>query len=302
VAHRVRERRPVPADAGLVRRRLANELKQARAAAGLSHPQVAAHLGVALTTILRIEGATMSVSEPTAIALGRLYGTASDIVQRWRQMGTQSRRQPFGSYRDVLPATYRHYLAVESMAVRIVQWAPMLVPELLQSPAYTHTVTQTVTTTTTTDAAEQVVARRATLTAARQTALLEQPSPPRLEIFLDEGVLERLARGPDVMLDQLEHLRRYVDHPRVTIQIAGHASGLHRGLLGGFTILEFGSGDPPLAFTHPQPYTANEASEQLAGFQDLIQALTAVATHPKQLDEIIDSCLGLNPFEFGAIP
>jgi len=287
----------IPADAGLVRRRLASQLRQAREAAGLTHQQVAAALGWALTTIIRIEGGIVRVAETSLMALGGLYGSDRATVARWRQMATASRWQAFRGYRDVVPDTYRAYLTLESAATRITQWAPLFVPELLQSGVYTQALAEI---SAPVQAAADVAARRATLTAARQTALLEQPHPPQLTMFLDEGVVERLARGPDLMLDQLDDLRRYVDHPHITIQFAGHAAGFHRGLLAAFTILEFDT-DPPLLFKHAEPYTAAEVAGQLPVYQETVQTLAAAATHPKQLEDVLDACLGLNPFEFTGV-
>jgi transcriptional regulator with XRE-family HTH domain len=273
------------------------QLRQAREAAGLTHQQVATEMGWALTTIIRIEGGTVRVANTSLTLLGRLYKSDQATVARWRRMATASRWQPFRGYRDVIPDTYRTYLTLESAATRITQWAPGFIPELLQSGVYTHAIAAL---SAPHQAPADVAERRVALTAARQTALLEQSNPPQLTVFLDEGVVERLARGPDVMLDQLLDLRRFVDHPHITIQIAGHAAGFHRGLLAAFTILEFDA-DPPMVFKHAEPYTAAEVADQIAGYQETVQILAAAATEPKQLDEVLDACLGLNPFDFASV-
>jgi hypothetical protein len=72
VAGRMRSAQPIPADAGLVRRRPVTRLRQARESSGLTHPQAAAELGWALTTILRIEGGTVRVAEVRARISRRL--------------------------------------------------------------------------------------------------------------------------------------------------------------------------------------------------------------------------------------
>ncbi|MFC0532090.1 helix-turn-helix domain-containing protein [Phytohabitans kaempferiae] len=297
MAGQTRSAQPTRADAGLIRRRLATGLRQAREATGLTHQQVATELGWALTTIIRIEGGTVRVADPTLIALGGLYGSDPATVAGWQQMAKGSRWQPFRGYRDVIPLTYRAYLGLEAAATRIIQWAPLHLPELVQSARYAHAIAEL---STPLPAGGDVADRRAALTAARQTGLLEQPDPPHLTVLLDEGVIERLARGPDIMLDQLLDLRRYVDHPHITIQVAGHAAGFHRGLLSAFTILEFDT-DPALIFTHPEPFTAAEVTDEATGYQQTVASLAAAATHPKQLDEVIDACLGLNPFHFDGV-
>jgi hypothetical protein len=52
---------------------------------------------------------------------------------------------------------------------------------------------------------------------------------------------------------------------------------------------------------HAEPYTAVEVPDQLAAYQQTVATLTAAATHPKQLDEVLESCLGLNPFDFAGV-
>jgi len=287
VADRAQARQqPVPADAGLIRRRLATQLRQGRERAGLTQTQVARQLDWAATTVIRIEGGKVSLTAADVTGLGHLYQTDTATVAQWLAMAAASRWQRFTGYRDVVPDSFVEYLALEAAATRITQWAPLLLPDLLQNGPYADGVAHTsARAETNPDAAE----RRATLTAARQAGLRDRPTPPDLVVIVDEAVIERLARGPDVMLDQLEDLRRYVDHPYVTVHVADYAAGFHLGLLGAFTLLEFGPADPPAAFAHPQPYTASERSGQLHLYQDVLKELTA--TDPAQLGKVLDRYL-----------
>jgi len=172
--------------------------------------------------------------------------------------------------------------------------APLFVPKLPQCGAHTQAIAER---STPRQAPTGFAARRVAWTADRQSALLEQPNPPQLTVLLDEGVVERLTCGSDVILDHLLDLRRYVDHPTITIPIAGHTAGFHRGLLTAFTIRELDT-DPPLVFTHAEPDTAGEVTDQLAGYQQIAQTLAATATHPQQRDAALDDCLGWYPFDF----
>ena len=58
---------------------------------------------------------------------------------------------------------------------------------------------------------------------------------------------------------------------------------------------------PGRRIKHVEPYTAVEVTDQLAAFQQTVATLTAAATHPKQLDEVLESCLGLISFDFAGV-
>jgi hypothetical protein len=68
--------------------------------------------------------------------------------------------------------------------------------------------------------------------------ILSGDSPPHLWVVLDEGVLHRHIGDAKTMLDQLWHIVRTADCPRVSIQVVPFDAGERTGLLGAFSIAD----------------------------------------------------------------
>ncbi|MEH0545379.1 DUF5753 domain-containing protein [Streptomyces sp. NPDC054884] len=57
--------------------------------------------------------------------------------------------------------------------------------------------------------------------------------------FIDESALRRVVGGPDVMREQLEHLKALSAESHITVQVLPYTAGAHPGLSGQFSILRF---------------------------------------------------------------
>ena len=65
--------------------------------------------------------------------------------------------------------------------------------------------------------------------------------------LLAEGVLRRIADGPDDLGGQLEHLRALGDRPNITIQVLPFTAGIFQ-FRGPFAILQFPQPDADVMF------------------------------------------------------
>lgn len=110
----------------------------------------------------------------------------------------------------------------ESDAAELVTWQHMIVPGLLQTPAYARAFL---------NSDEAVEARM-----ARQAILTREDAPrTALVALLSEYVLDYLVTSPEVMRDQIEHLITLSELPNVTIQIVRN-NGRPAGTGGAFVV------------------------------------------------------------------
>ncbi|GAB2834416.1 hypothetical protein GCM10022221_36590 [Actinocorallia aurea] len=126
------------------------------------------------------------------------------------------------------------YVALEDAAVEISEWAPLVIPGLLQTPEYAQAVRREANEDSPPDS--WLRARM-----SRQLVLTRlEPPPARLHAVIGEEALRLNAGGPDVMQGQLERLLSDAKRPHVTVQILPTGSGGHPGLSGSFSVLGLG--------------------------------------------------------------
>lgn len=256
----------------LGRRRLRAALRAARLAAGLTQEQVAAAMEWSLSKVIRIESGAVSVSTTDVRALVRLYGiTDPRRVEELVTLARRSRRRPwFSSLRRNLPAPYAAYIGLEAESTSIRYYHPTGLPNLFQTAAYVAANTFR--------GDEHHVAVRL----ARQRELLDRPDPPQVVALVAEGVLRRIAEGPDSLGDQLQHLRALGDRPHITIQVLPFTAGICQ-FRGPFAILEFPEPDPDVMYV------------ESAATDDVIDHPEVVGAFREEFDRLRE--LALSPAE-----
>jgi transcriptional regulator with XRE-family HTH domain len=138
--------------------------------------------------------------------------------------------------REELPDFFRPFARREPDAANIRMFEPLVIPGLLQIEEYARALLAT---DQSPDQLEQAVAARM----ERQKILhRKEPTPPRLWIVIDEGVLRRQVGGVEVMRKQITHLLTMAERHDVTIQVVPSSVGEYIGLEGGFSILSFEDG------------------------------------------------------------
>lgn len=145
-------------------------------------------------------------------------------------------------------AEYPHFVRHESRATRIGVCQPLVVPGILQSPAYALAATTAITGRAPDDPATLA---RVEVRLSRQHNLLDRMSgadPPRLSVVLDEIVLRRPVGGTDVLRGQLDELLIVGALESVSMAIRPTADGAHAGLGGYFEILGFPDGEADVVF------------------------------------------------------
>jgi transcriptional regulator with XRE-family HTH domain len=228
------------------RRRLGSELRRLREARAIKLEEVAEQLGLAASTLSRIETGKAPTKTAYLTVLLEMYGV-TDAAQRQvlTDMAREGHRKGWWAlYDDVLPTGFGIYVGLEAEASGLRVYETQVVNGLLQTPGYARAVLREVHKK---DGPEQLQ-RLAELRLKRQE-VLDRDDPPGLWLILDETVIRRAIGGPEVMAGQLKHLVEASQWPNITLQVLPFSSGAHPALMGPFTILEFPErGDPDVVY------------------------------------------------------
>jgi len=220
------------------RRRLRSELRSAREAKGLTQDQVAHEMDWSLSKIIRIEGASSSISANDLKALLSLYGiTESERVDSLLALAKAGRERSWWSaYRDVAPSLLLQLIEYESVASAIRQFETLFIPGILQTEEYARAVIQNYYDDEGpgSDKLRALVELR-----VRREGLLNSEHSPSFNFMLDEAAVSRLVGGSSVMRSQLRRLIAVAEKPNVTVEIVPFSAGLHPGMRGPFEIIEF---------------------------------------------------------------
>lgn len=218
------------------RRRLGTELRRLRDSAGYKLEEVAGMLGVAPSTLSRIE----TGKAPTKLAylsqLLELY-QVTDAGQRQIlvDMAREGHRKGWwAAYDDVLPSGLGVYVGLEAEASGLRSYEIAVVHGLLQTTDYARAILRASAPRHTADQIERLVDLRM----ERQRRLDDNP-PLDLWVIHDEAVIRRTVGGPVVMRHQLAHLLVAAGLPGVTLQVLPFDTGAHAGHDGPFSIVEF---------------------------------------------------------------
>src|ERR1700731_3745459 len=185
------------------RRRLGSELRKLRDANGLKLEEVAGQLGVAPSTLSRIEAGKAPTKSAYLNQMLETYGvTDSEQRQVLVDMAREGHRKGWwAAYDDVLPSGFNIYVGLEAETAGVRGYEISVVHGLLQTPDYARAVLGEMFPRHATEQIDRLVDLRI----ERQRRLDDDP-PLDLWAILDEAVIRRPVGGNQVMRGQLEHL------------------------------------------------------------------------------------------------
>ncbi|MEV6733907.1 MULTISPECIES: helix-turn-helix transcriptional regulator [unclassified Streptomyces] len=225
------------------RRRLGAELRRMRRAAGMTSQQVAGRLLVSQSKISLLETGRRAINPRDVRDLCEVYEvTDQSLVASLMRMAKESGRQGWWvAYGDV---PYSVFIGMETEAASIHSYDPLVIPGLLQTPAYAAAVIEE----TNPHITAEQAATRLEVRLRRQHRAHHPARPFRLWVVLDESALHRAVGTADVMREQLEHLNRLGAQPHITVQVLPHTAGAHPGASGQFSILTFRDSDAGVVY------------------------------------------------------
>jgi transcriptional regulator with XRE-family HTH domain len=278
---------PVSIGPTVRRRRLGSELRRLREAHSIKLEEVAEKLGLAPSTLSRIETGKAPTRSSYLNMMLEIYGV-DDPVQRQMliEMAREGHRKGWWQvWEDVLPTGFGIYVGLEAEAASLRVYESQVVHGLLQTQEYARAVMSTVRRRQSADEIERLVALRM----QRQEVLLRD-DPLQLWIILDEAVIRRTMGPPELMYGQLVRLLEMTQLPNVTLQVLEFASGLHPALNGPFVIIEFPERfDPDVVYSEGvagQSYV-EEREKEVKARVEAFDLLRATALPPADSADLI---------------
>ncbi|MFF4365384.1 helix-turn-helix domain-containing protein [Streptomyces sp. NPDC001594] len=173
---------------------------------------------------------------------------------------------------------------MEPYAETIEEWAPMLVPGLLQTAAYARALTRAAMPRALDGEVETKVSAR-----MARARLFESETPPEYWVIADESLIRRRVLAPEPMAEQLEHIARVVRATRSVFQIVPETAAAHPFMMGMAKVMTF-TDAPPVV------YTESLHSGQLIDYPALVKdyrrsydLLRAAALSPEASLAVIDA-------------
>jgi transcriptional regulator with XRE-family HTH domain len=271
------------------RRRLGSELRRLRESQSIKLEEVADRLGLAPSTLSRIETGKAPTRTVYLNSMFDLYGV-DDPSQRQvlLEMAREGHRKGWWAVWDgVLPTGFGIYVGLEAEAASLRVYEAQVVHGLLQTEDYARAVMSTVRRRQTPEEIDLLVRLR-----IQRQEVLTRPDPLELWIILDEAVVRRMVGPSQVMREQLDHLYEASQWPNVTLQILAFNSGLHVGMGGPFAIIEFPERfDPDVVYTEGvtgQAYI-EERDREVHARSEAFDLLRATALPPAESVRLIRS-------------
>lgn len=263
------------------RRRLGADLRSLREAASLKLEEVAGHLGVAPSTLSRIETGKAPTRTSYLAVMLDLYGV--DDVGRRRQLMDLARegqrRGWWAEAEDLLPAGSGRYLGLEAEAAQVLAFEAQLVHGLARTPGYARAVIRAGRFGLT----EAQVGRLVSVQSRRQEAMRARGG--RLHLIVDESVLYRTLGAPGVLAEQLAWLAASAADSWLTFQVLPLAGGSPAALSESFAILRFTEpGDPDVACARSLrgQMVLDQRRSEVAALRERFGALSRAAFEPER--------------------
>ncbi|HXV91936.1 MAG TPA: helix-turn-helix transcriptional regulator [Pseudonocardia sp.] len=225
------------------RRMLGRRLRALREQAGFSLETAAPRLDWSTSTLSRIETGQQAPDVHGVRSMLDLYDVGGE---RWEELITLTREARLrGWWKDYGVGEDTSYVAYETEASVVHEFALGCVPGLLQTADYARAVFAASTVQRTPDRIDNAV----TVRMIRQERLVSAERPLEFHALVDEFVLTRPVGGQEVLDAQLAHLAEAARLPTVTLRIVPRTAMSVVLAKSGFSVLGFGDlGEPDIAY------------------------------------------------------
>ncbi|MFD5323094.1 Scr1 family TA system antitoxin-like transcriptional regulator [Streptomyces sp. NPDC127092] len=208
-------------------------LKERREAAGLSQNELGARVFVSGAYIGLFEQGIRKPQLELAQRFDEVLQTGGIFERTWRKLIDKS---PYAEY-------FNAAAELEAVATKICEFAPTVVPGLLQTPEYARTVTLAANPFATEEYVEEKVTSR-----IKRQAILKDATRPEYWVTLHENAVRAPVGGPAAMAAQLEHIATLIRQRWVLVTVLPRTTGAHASMDGSLRLMEF-IDQPPTAYT-----------------------------------------------------
>ncbi|WP_138909746.1 helix-turn-helix domain-containing protein [Streptomyces chryseus] len=252
-----------------------SELRRRREAVPLTQQQLGDRVYVSGTYIGLIEAAVRKPQLDLARRIDSELGTDGLLARMCKELIDNS---PHAAY-------FADAAELEAEAVAISEYAPTLVPGLLQTEEYVRALM----------APAAALLLDSTLVESRvrartdRAALLDNPTTPVLWAVLHETVLRVPVGGETLMARQLTHIARLVHDERILAQVLPFSAKAHAASGSMFALMTFAAA-PPVAYSEGQ-YSGQllDTPAMVAKYQLSYDLIRAAALSPEASLALIES-------------
>ncbi|TCP57462.1 helix-turn-helix protein [Tamaricihabitans halophyticus] len=285
-----------PSSPHRLKRWIALNLRQLRKDAGFSRPEAAKRLGVSRTAIGHLESARNLPSQPALEILLGYYGVPERFADFAALVEAARKGKNWWNHlAGAVPPWFDEYLGFEAGAAELRVFETYVMAGLLQTEDYARAVVRADRSLT-----EGEINQRVQLRTERQAILArddgdEDEDAARLWVVLDESVLYRRRGTREVMAEQLAHLTRMSEYPRITVQVLPLDAGAHEAQQGSFQLIKFPAefvGDPGVAYLDEMPEGHyHEEPDSVAKYERAFTNLQVLAATPEDSRTLIQKAL-----------
>jgi transcriptional regulator with XRE-family HTH domain len=250
--------------ATVAKRRLARRLAELRVKNGYTANQVCDKLNWGRGKVGRFEANVWKRPEMSDIRdLLRIYGVGEGERIELEELAVLSRgRSWWRDFGDVFGDS--EYPGFESDAVRICVYMPLILPGLLQTPAYIDSSLRVGNKSA--DWRDRAVAARR----RRQEILVRTDGPAHLVAVITEASLMYRWGTAQERREQVEHLVEMSTRDNIELRLLRFDAGLHPGMSSLISIFDFSGDEPSLV------YLENDAATQEVNNNDDVEAYSVI--------------------------
>ncbi|MGI3226322.1 helix-turn-helix domain-containing protein [Streptomyces sp. GTA36] len=207
------------------------ELRHARERKGLSQSELGEPLFVSGSFIGQLEAGTRRLHLEYAAQIDEILDTNGFFERNCSALA-----------KSKYPDHFEEAAEAEAVATAIRHYLPLLIPGLLQTPAYAAALFRSYRPTASGAEIEELVTTR-----MERARLLSDPTTPLLWVVLDEAALRRPVGGAAAMAEALRHVADLARRHRIIMQVLPFDAEAHAGMGGSLKLMEFADA-PPLCF------------------------------------------------------
>ncbi|MEV6193199.1 helix-turn-helix transcriptional regulator [Streptomyces sp. NPDC051920] len=251
-----------------------SELKRRREDAGFTQVELGGRVFVSGGYIGQFEQAVRKPQLDVARRIDELLGGDGFFERMWHKLIDDQR---YAGY-------FAAVVELERTATKIAEFAPALVPGLLQTAGYARAVMVAGNPFATDEYVEEKVSAR-----RERARILDGTRAPVYWVILHEQVLRVPVGGPVTMAEQLDHVLGLARGRRVLVQVLPYSVGAYPLIGRMVQLMEFADA-PPTAYTEAV-YSGNLLDEPalVQRVQDAYDLLRAVALPPDASLSLIES-------------
>ncbi|MFF7553679.1 helix-turn-helix domain-containing protein [Streptomyces olivaceus] len=209
------------------------ELKRRREDAGITQVELGARVFVSGGYIGQFEQAIRKPQLDVAQRIDDALQTDGIFERLWKKL---IKDQPYTEY-------FAHVAELERLATGICEYAPTVVPGLLQTRAYAQALFLAGNPLATHEYVEELVKGR-----VDRTRLLKDATRPLYWAVLHETAMRIPVGGPAVMAGELDHIAALMRERKVMVQVLPFATGAHPSMGKQMKLMEFEDA-PPTVYT-----------------------------------------------------